>query len=359
MITNEILQKNSVTENVPSEKIRVLQVTTIDLTAYCFLRNWFKYLEKSGVEVTLATTVEQFEKEIEETGARVINIPISRKINPTSDLISLYKLFKFIKKEKFHAVHTYTTKAGFIGRLAAKLAGTPVIIHTMFEPPHNSTKNPVLKSLYIILERFASAWADMIFTITKPNVKEILDKKLVPVVKLSLIPEGIDIEKYDAVKAEPEKIREDLGIPPKASFILTVARLENVKGHIYFLKAAANLVKEGFDGYFICVGKGKLKETLESKARALGIESRVKFTGFRYDMLEIMKSCDLFVLPSLWEGQGVVLLEAMAFKKPVIACRVGGVTDVVTEDETGILVPPADPAALEKAIKNLLDRPQD
>ena len=117
-------------------------------------------------------------------------------------------------------------------------------------------------------------------------------------------------------------------------------------------------MNKGIDAYFVCVGKGKLKGSLEKMAQRLGLSHRVKFTGFRYDMLEILKSCDLFVLPSLWEGQGVVLMEAMAMKKPLVASKVGGVVDVVEDGKTGILVPPRDPDSLAKAIETLLNDPK-
>lgn len=337
---------------------RSLQVTTIDLTAYCFLRRWFEYLVNRGFKVTLATTVEQFREEIEETGAEVVHVPISRKIAPISDLISLIKLYSFMRKRKFHSVQTYTTKAGFIGRLAAKLAGVPVIIHNILEPPHNSTDNPVLKTFYIWMERLAGRWADHIITTTSPNVEEILDKKLVPPEKLTAIPEGIYMGKYDAVKAEPGKIRRQLKIPSGSHFLLTVARLEPPKGHRYLLQAAKLLLNDGLDVYFVIVGKGYLREKLEDLARELGVENRVTFTGFRYDMLEILKSCDLFVLPSLWEGQGVVLMEAMSLEKPLVASAVGGVVDVVEDGVTGVLVPPKNPESIAEAVKKLLANPE-
>ena len=106
-------------------QLKFLQVATVDLTPYCFFRNWFLYLIQNGFDVTLATTVTDFRKEIEATGARVVHIPIARSVSPLSDFISLVRLWRFMKKEKFDLVQTYTTKAGFIGRLAARLAGVP------------------------------------------------------------------------------------------------------------------------------------------------------------------------------------------------------------------------------------------
>ena len=352
------MNKKTGLKNKKPEKIKSLQITTIDLTAYCFLRTWFKYLVDKGIDVTLATTAGEFTEEIEKTGAKVVNIPIARSASPVRDFISLVNLYKFMKKEKFHSVQTYTTKAGFIGRLAARLAGVPIIIHNILELPQNSTQNPVLKFIYKTMEQIAANWADFIITTTQPNRNQILENKIVTPDRLAAIPEGIEMKNYECVKANRAEKRKELGIPDGAIMVGTVARLEKAKGHIYLLEAIKTILKKRDDIYFVMVGKGCLYEQLEEKSRELGIEKKVQFTGFRDDMLEILQSIDLFVLPSLWEGQGVVLMEAMCYKKPVIACKVGGVVDVVRDGVNGVLVPPRDPQGIAEAVLKTLDNPE-
>jgi glycosyltransferase involved in cell wall biosynthesis len=340
------------------KRLKCLQITTIDLTAYCFLRSWFRFLGDNGFDVTLATTVEQFRGELEETGARVIHVPIARSACPARDFISLVRLYRLIKKEKFDLVHTCTTKAGFIGRLAARLAGVPVIFHSMLEPPHNSARNPLLKTLYVWMERLAALWADHLFTTTTPNLKEILDRKIAPREKVTMIPEGLVMERYENVAVDVEEKRREMGVPPGGIFILTVGRLETVKGYEYLIEAAPGILREFPQAHFVCVGKGKLKESLERKARSLKVGERVRFVGFRDDLPQLYRSCDVFLLPSLWEGQGVASMEAMALKKPVIASGVGGVLDVIEDGISGILILPKDPAAIERAVTGLLTDPQ-
>ena len=174
------------------------------------------------------------------------------------------------------------------------------------------------------MEKLAGTWAHHLFTTTQPNLREILDKRIVPAEKVTPIPEGLMIEKYDRVEADREEKRREIGLEPGDIFILTVARLETPKGHVYLMEAAKELLDRRPDLSFVCVGKGNLKASLEEKAKQLGISNRFRYLGFRYDMLEILKCCDLFVLPSLWEGQGVAIMEAMALKRPVVACGVGG-----------------------------------
>lgn len=335
-----------------------MHITTIDLTAYCFLRTWFTCLDEKGFDVTLATTVQEFRDDIEKSGARVVNIPIARSAHPVKDFISLVNLFRFIRKEQFDVVHTYTTKAGFVGRLAARLAGVPIIVHTIFELPQNSARNPVLKFLYKTMEQVAALWADYFITISTFNRNQILENHIVPETRLALIPEGLSLEKYEAAQIDSAKKRQELGIPGDAIILGTVARLEAAKGHEYLLEAAKIILEKTGneqDIYFLLVGRGRLLEELESKAAELGVSGRVKFLGFREDMLEIVQTFDMFVLPSLWEGQGVVLMEAMCYKKPIVASKVGGITDVVEDGVSGVLVPPRDPEALAEAILSLLN----
>lgn len=331
-----------------------LHITTISITAYCFLRSWFSCLSRNGHHVVLACTANEYIDELRSAGAEVVDIPIARSIHPVRDIISFFRLWKFIRSGNFHSVHTYTSKAGFLGRLAAKLNGNiPIILHTVYDLPHNSTRNPILRAFYIFLERIAGKWAHHIVTISYANLEEIKRQRIVPLERVTVIHKGIDLANYQ-VTVDKRKKREELAIPHLAKVIGIVARLEAAKGHEYLLKAAQKIIQEVPESYFVIVGRGHLRAKLEKLTVKLGIQSKVLFTGFREDMLEIMTIFDIFVLPSLWEGLGIVLLEAMAFKLPIVATKVGGITDVVVDGETGILVPPRDPVTLSAAVVSLL-----
>ncbi|MDQ7823221.1 MAG: glycosyltransferase family 4 protein [Candidatus Eremiobacteraeota bacterium] len=337
------------------EPWNTLHVTTIGITAYCFLRSWFSYLTSSGHKVSLACTATEFIAELEATGARVINVPMERSAHPLKDFVSLGNLYRLMRKGSFDSVHTHTTKAGFLGRLAARLAGVPLVLHTIHDLPSNSAKNPILRHFYNGLERIAASWCDHIVTVSYANLEDIRKWKIAPLHKVTVIREGIELENYRMAVDRAAK-RKELGIPEGAAIVGTVARLEAAKGHQYLLQAVPEILKQAPETFFVLVGRGHLREKLERQAQELGISSRVLFTGFREDMLEIMSTFDLFMLPSLWEGLGIVLLEAMAFKIPVVASRVGGITDVVIDGETGFLVPPRDERSLaESALRLLMD----
>lgn len=335
------------------EKIKVLQLTTIDMTAYFFLLSWIKELQNNGFDVTVACTEGQFAGRIRAEGIELVNIPISRRLNPFQDFASLLQLYKFIRKRGFHIVHSYTSKGGFLGRLAARLAGVPVILHTIFDLPHNSAKNPLLRKFYIAMEKTAGRWASGLVTISNSNLEEIKKSGIAPLDKIRLIPVGINLSKYQ-INADKQKIRREFGIDEDSAIVGMVGRLEAPKGHEFFIRAAKEILKEHPQTFFVIVGSGYLRESLEREAGELGIAKRVIFAGFRDDMIEIMSTFSVFILPSLWEGQGVVICEAMAMKIPVVASKVGGITDVVNDGETGILVPPADYLSLTRAIDELL-----
>lgn len=335
----------------PEGAWNTVHVTTIDLTAWCFLRTWFQRLLREGHGVTLVTTAGEFAPRLRALGVEVVDVPIPRRISPRGDWAALKGLVRTFRGLRPDIVHTHTSKAGFLGRLAARLAGVPRVVHTMHEPPHNAARGWVERELYIWLERLAARWADRIHTQSHANEREILRTRLVPKRKLEVFHLGIDLSSYRPA-ADPRAAVRALGIPDSAPVVGTVGRLEAPKGHAYLLQALARLPARV---RAVIVGGGVLRERLEADAETLGVADRVVFTGFREDMLDLLQGFDVFALPSLWEGLGVVLLEAMAYGKPLVASAVGGVTDVVVPGETGLLVPREDPKALAQALARLLD----
>ena len=160
----------------------------------------------------------------------------------------------------------------------------------------------------------------------------------------------------NAIPLPPGEETGDSARPPSASarpIVLTVARLDPQKNLSDLIRAAAQVP----EARFLVAGEGPMRSALESEIRAHALDGRVELLGFRSDVAELLRACDLFVLPSLFEGLPLSVLEAMAAGKPVIASRVGGTDEAVVHGETGILVPPSDPAALARAIRELLADP--
>ncbi len=340
-----------------SQPLKALYVTTIDLTPYCFMRSWFETLTRRGAQVTLACTVERFRDELEATGAQVLHLPIARRLSPLEDLASLLDLVYLMRRVRPDVVHTATSKAGFLGRLAARLTGVPLVVHTIYELPENSTSSPWVRGFYWALEFLAARLAHHLVTISEPNRRQILAERICTSRKLTLIPEGLDLARYQASRSASQ-VRAELGIPQDAPLVVSVGRLEPAKGHADLLAAFRRVVDRFPQARLAIVGRGYLESELRALCQTLGIQDRVMFLGFREDLLDLVGACDVFALASLYEGQGVATMEAMAMSRPTVCTGVGGVTDVVVEGETGYMVPPRDPKRLAERLVELLCDPQ-
>jgi glycosyltransferase involved in cell wall biosynthesis len=175
----------------------------------------------------------------------------------------------------------------------------------------------------------------------------------IPAARALTVHEGIDIEHVAAVPAA--NIHAELWLPSGAPVVGNIAALVPHKGQKYLIDAAALVVREIPDARFVVVGEGELRPALERQIHEHHLERHVLLTGFRPDVLSLLKAFDVFVLSSVTEGLGTSLLDAMACARPIVATRVGGIPEVVADGEVGILVPPRDPEALAGAIGGLLD----
>jgi len=337
--------------------LKTLFVTTVDLTAWCFMRPWLGFLARRGTEVTLACTVERFRDDLEATGAQVLHLPISRRLHPLEDLASLLDLVYLMRRLRPDLVHTNTSKAGFLGRLAARLAGVPLVVHTIYELPENSTDRPWLKAGYRALEFLAARWADHLITISEPNRRQILAQRLCSPDKLTLIPEALELSRYQASRS-PHEVRASLGIPQDAPLVGSVGRLEPAKGHADLLEAFHLVLQRMPRARLVLVGRGHLEVELRRRTRELGIEGQVLFAGFREDLVDLLATFDVFALASHYEGLGVATMEAMAMSRPTVCTGVGGVPDVVVDGQTGYLVEPRAPAWMAERLVELLSDPE-
>jgi glycosyltransferase involved in cell wall biosynthesis len=331
--------------------VKILHVCTISLTAKVFIAPLAKYLSERGYMVTIACSDEkpaQGQSAVEElrnAGFRMQVIPMRRDIRLIDDFISIFRLYRFIRRERFDIVHTQTSKAGFIGRTAAKLAGTPIIIHTAHAFPFHPYLKPATRKFYIALEKLAGTFTDLIMVDTEAVRKDGIQYMIKEPSKILTVNMGINLDRFSPHRVNAASLREEFGFDSKTPVVGTVARLVPDKGLKCFLRSAAQVARVIPDTRFLIVGEGPLRQALECLAEELGIRDKVIFTGFRNDIPELLAIMDVFVLPTLREGFGVVLAEAMAMAKPVISSDIGPVAEVVVDGETGFLVPP-DEAAL-------------
>lgn len=288
---------------------------------------------------------------------RMVLPELVREVAPLSDGRALLRLFKFFRREQPAIVHTHTSKAGILGRWAAYLAGVPVIVHT----PHGHVFwgyfGGFRTALFVLLERWTARITTRIIALTHREMTDHLRSRIAPQEKFAVIHSGVELGRFSEKPGDIAAIRREMGLPPDAFVVGTTGRLTAVKGHIHMLRAAAAILEDRKDIYFVLLGDGELREALHSYAEQSAILRYVKFLGWRSDVASALSAFDVFVFPSLNEGMGKAVVEAMAMGKPVIASDIGGIPDLVVQGKNGLLVPPAQSPALAQAVLELYGNP--
>lgn len=289
------------------------------------------------------------------SGLSVISIPaLRRNPNPIGDFIALWQLVRLIHKGKYHLVHTHTSKAGFLGRIAAWLCRVPAVVHSPHGTVLDGYFSPIMTQFYALLERLMAPISHRIVCLTSREIDQYINAHIGKRSQYTFIYNGITIQNFAHSSSQRERLRHVLNISSSAVVCITVGRLVPVKGQSDLLTAFKLAYEKYPDLYLLMVGDGELKSELENQAQHLGISKQVLFLGWRTDIPDLLAASDIFVLPSLNEGLGLVLIEAMACQLPVVATNVGGVPEVVIPDQTGLLVPSLAPEPLAQAIMTLI-----
>ncbi len=291
----------------------------------------------------------------ERVGVQPIYVPqLGRDISPLRDLATVGQLYRLLRREQPTIVHTHTAKAGFAGRLAAKLAGVPLIFHTYHGHVFHSYFGAAKTRFYIALERFGAALSTRIIAVS-PNLRREIGEvyRIAPPRKVALVVPGYDLSALRDVRRPFGDFRARFGIPAEAPLVGIVGRLVPIKHHALFLSAMAQVARAIPQARFAVVGDGELRAELEAQARALGMAEAVIFTGWQGDLAAIYGALDCLVLCSKNEGLPSAVIEALVTGVPVVATAVGGVVDMLA-DGRGALVPPNDARALAEATLNVL-----
>jgi len=280
---------------------------------------------------------------------------LKNEINIFYDLLALFELVSLITKRGYQIVHTHNSKAGILGRIAARICRVPVVIHTQHSCVFKyGTLNYFQKKFYYFLEKISAKFTDKIIYISKPLRQEFLNAKIGSEKKSVTIYSGIEIEKF-RIDIDILKKKSQLGLKNNDFIVGIVSRLEPGKGNEFIIKSIPEIIQKISNIKFIFVGNGPLKANLETLSKSLGVREKVMFLGLRDDVPELLQIFDIACLASLYEGMGRVILEAEAAGRPVVATKVGGIIDIVAEDKTAILVAPRDVGALAFAIIKLID----
>ncbi|MBI5740615.1 MAG: glycosyltransferase [Nitrospirae bacterium] len=280
-------------------------------------------------------------REIEGMGIDVISLNRDSK---AADVRIIKDILKVMRKQNISLVHTHLYHANMYGRTAAFLAEVPVV-----STEHNAY--PKYKFKRRIVNWLLAKRTGKIVAVSDAVKNHIVARDWITPTKVEVIHNAVDISRFDSVTRETS--RQKLCIAPESLVIGTVGRLIEQKGHIYLIEAL-HAVREAVPQIkLVLAGSGTLETSLKNEVSAKGLDEHVMFLGQRRDIPDILKAMDIFVLPSLWEGLPMVLLEAMASGLPIVATSVSGVTEIVRDEINGIIVPARNKTALAGAIIGL------
>ncbi|MDZ7316692.1 MAG: glycosyltransferase [candidate division KSB1 bacterium] len=262
------------------------------------------------------------------------------------DFPLLQRLRRFIRQERIEIVMTTLFYADVLGALAGHSGGAKGVFswETISSPkwlvPHR-----------FWAYRYAIRHADKVISVSQATAEWLVRKRKVPAHKVMIIPYGVNLDKFNP---KPKNLtREQIGLSPTDLVIIQVARLTEQKGHKFLVEAAARVAAEIPQAKFVLVGDGPLRREIEEQISRFGLKDRFRLLGFRHDVHQILPLCDIFTLPSLYEGLPNVVLEAMACGLPVVATPADGTKEAVVDGETGFLVPIADVDALSERLIQL------
>jgi glycosyltransferase involved in cell wall biosynthesis len=288
-----------------------------------------------------------------ERGLEVVEIPaLGREIVPVADLKAFVRLVSLLRSWRPDVVHTHMAKAGLLGRVAARLAGVPVVIHTFHGNVLQGYFGRSRSLLFLTLERILARLSTKVISISPQQTAELTRLRVAPPDRIVEIPLGFDLAPFFAAGAGT--LRRELGLADDVPLIGTVARLVPIKGVDVFIDSAALVAAERTDAMFVIVGGGELAAALRERAAHSGLAERVRFLGWRADIASILADLDVFVLSSHNEGTPVSVIEALAAGRAVVATDVGGTRDILGDPPAGRLVPAGDAAGISRAVLELL-----
>ncbi len=317
-----------------------------------------------GYEVTLLTGVNYGPEgdlldRARKTTRLVVLPELARKINPLADIKAFWKLYRLIRKGRYHIVHTHSSKAGVLGRFAAKLAGTPIIVHTLHSLVFHEYQPWLINRLWWAIKKICAPMTDHFISVSSVISQKAIRAGIDRPEKFSTVYSGMELDWFLKADVNPLAVRREFGIPEGAMVVGKIARLFNLKGHDQLLDAAPSIVKRHPDVRFFLVGDGVLYDHLVRRAREAGILDNFVFAGLvaRERIPEMISAMDVVVHTSLREGLARVLPQALAMGKPCVSFDIDGAPEVVIPDQTGFLVKPGDEEGLADSISRLLDDP--
>ncbi len=334
---------------VAREAVRLVDIINLSSSANTLLKNRVLSMRARGVDNRILCIDGPYVRVLREKGIPVETAGMPRGVNPLRMLFATFEMAAYLRRERIDLVHTHCSMPGILGRVAARLAGVPVIIHTIHGLHVHDRWNPVMRHLYTLAEKLCGMFTDMLLSQNRTDLDLAGRFAFVPPERLRFIGNGIDVDRFHPLPRAASK--------DGALTVICTARLEPVKNHPQLFEAVKQLKERGIATRLWLVGDGELKADYQELCRTMGIADRVEFLGYRDDVPALLAQADVSVLTSVKEGIPRALLEAMAMELPVIGTRVVGTEETVRDGETGYLIEYGDAAALTEKLARLAADP--
>jgi glycosyltransferase involved in cell wall biosynthesis len=262
-----------------------------------------------------------------------------------------------IKSGNYSIVHTHSSKAGILGRIAAKLAGAPIVIHTVHGWSYHEQMQPLRRQIYIGLEKLAANCCDCLIAVAEADIEKGLKEGVGKPVQYRLIRSAIPLEGFNPDVIDGTAVRRDLCIPEDVPVLGNVGRFSPQKNPFDWVRVANTVAERCPTCHFLLVGDGPLRVEVIEQFRSSGLLDRCIFTGLSRDVPKMLAAMDVFLLTSLWEGLPRVIPQSMAMGIPVVANRVDGTAEAIIQGKTGYLCNPGEIDTMGEYCVELLQNP--
>jgi glycosyltransferase involved in cell wall biosynthesis len=339
----------------------VLHVCTVGITARAFLLPILQRMRADGYAVWLACSDDADARAVAQQGIPFFPVHISRSISPT-DILAVWRLYRFMRRMRFALVNTHTSKGGFVGRLAAHLARVPCIIYTAHGYTVHAAQPRLVQAFYRVLDNWIGKRTHLFISVTERVKNAIIELGSARPDNSISVYNGIDFARFAPERISPARIaeqRDAWGCTADAVVIGCASRLVPDKGLDVLLDAFARVAPHAPEALLVIAGDGPLHAALQHQADMLGVAARVRFIGWQEDVPALMAAFDLFCLPTMREGFGYVFLEAQAMGVPVVATAIEPLTETMAQGETALLVAPHDGTHLADALTRLVHDPAE
>jgi glycosyltransferase involved in cell wall biosynthesis len=339
--------------------MKVCQLCSVDFTLKKFLLPLLDAMREAGWEVTAVCADGPYVEALRGAGYRIETLPLARSMNLLSSIKSVWMLVQLFRRERFDVLHAHTPVAALLGRIAARIAGIPLVIYTAHGFYFHDEMPALKRRLFVGIERIGGRLTDFIFTQSAEDAEAAQRLGIVNAGRVLAIGNGVSVARFNPVLQRPDETRDAFGIPRTAIVVGMIGRLVLEKGYGEFLQAAEILAVQNPNAYFLVVGErlpsdhaAGIDQALSHAQQVLG--PRLILAGMREDVPALLAAMDVFCLPSYREGMPRTIIEAMMMAKPVVATNIRGSREEVVQGVTGLLVPTHDASALAQALDSLI-----